>query len=567
MSQNSKYDVTIVGAGLAGLTLALQLIKSNVDLKILVLDKRNEKAPIATHKVGESFVELGSIYLREKIGLADYLDKHHLPKYGIRFFFDSPWKERIEKRIELGSKTYTQVKTNQADRGILENDLAKMVQELGVNIQFDTTLKDVEINNKKHSLFYHSANEEVKVESRWIIDASGRNGFLKRKLNLDKQLDHTANAVWFRINEPIDVNDWSDDEEWSTIHPPGRRKFSTTHLMGKGYWVWIIPLSSGATSIGIVTDPKQHEFNKMNTFGKTSQWLESNEPYLAKVIQSSTEKLLDFKVMKDFSYDITKHFSEKGWAVTGESGTFIDPLYSQGTDFIALANTWITHLILSDYQGDNIKFQALVYNHKFQELIKGWTLLYKNKYHLFDKPQVLTMKVAWDWGTYWGNTALLFKNDAFVDVDFLKNYSAGAEGSLGTRFARLNEAVQELFEEWGDIDTNTYTPGVYNIFDNNFLKDFQFDLLENYSIDETLNIVSRNIDQLELMAAELFRISIRLTQKINTELAINPYNTSIYDNREELIKKSLDTRALAINSDWKKELEKLIFIPAKSNSN
>ena len=59
-----KYDVVITGGGLAGLTLALQLKKSKPVCTILVLEKRKDDAPAATHKVGESLSELGAYYLR-----------------------------------------------------------------------------------------------------------------------------------------------------------------------------------------------------------------------------------------------------------------------------------------------------------------------------------------------------------------------------------------------------------------------------------------------------------------------------------------------------------------------
>ena len=35
----------------------------------------------------------------------------------------------------------------------------------------------------------------------------------------------------------------------------GVRKLSTNHVCGQGYWVWLIQLSSGPISIGIVRGP------------------------------------------------------------------------------------------------------------------------------------------------------------------------------------------------------------------------------------------------------------------------------------------------------------------------
>ncbi len=53
------------GGGLAGLTLSLQLKNAKPDLSILVLERRENEATTAAHKVGESTVELGTHYLRK----------------------------------------------------------------------------------------------------------------------------------------------------------------------------------------------------------------------------------------------------------------------------------------------------------------------------------------------------------------------------------------------------------------------------------------------------------------------------------------------------------------------
>src|SRR5258705_1141557 len=97
----NKYDVIILGGGLAGLALSLQLKRSKPDISILMLERRETQAATAAHKVGESTVELGSHYLREVLGLKDYLEAHELPKHGLRFFFKSNAKEDITTRVEL----------------------------------------------------------------------------------------------------------------------------------------------------------------------------------------------------------------------------------------------------------------------------------------------------------------------------------------------------------------------------------------------------------------------------------------------------------------------------------
>ena len=83
---NNHYDVCILGGGLAGLTLALQLKQENSEISILVLEMRRGNAPDSAHKVGESTVELGTHYLREVLNLKDYLDQHQLPHSTLHLF-------------------------------------------------------------------------------------------------------------------------------------------------------------------------------------------------------------------------------------------------------------------------------------------------------------------------------------------------------------------------------------------------------------------------------------------------------------------------------------------------
>lgn len=82
-----RHEVAILGGGLAGLTLALQLKRSREETTVVVIEKRAGPAPDAAFKVGESTGDVGAQYFREVVGAADHLDNVHLRKVGLRFFF------------------------------------------------------------------------------------------------------------------------------------------------------------------------------------------------------------------------------------------------------------------------------------------------------------------------------------------------------------------------------------------------------------------------------------------------------------------------------------------------
>src|SRR4051794_41981396 len=63
------YDVAILGGGLAGLTLAIQLRKQQPDLSVAVLEKREGLEPLAAFKVGESTVPAGGPHFPQGGGM------------------------------------------------------------------------------------------------------------------------------------------------------------------------------------------------------------------------------------------------------------------------------------------------------------------------------------------------------------------------------------------------------------------------------------------------------------------------------------------------------------------
>jgi flavin-dependent dehydrogenase len=131
--------------------------------------------------------------------------------------------------------------------------LIQRCQKLGIDFQDSCKIKDFTLGKNDHQIKLLKNDQEISLRSKWLIDASGRMSLLKRKLKLAKPAYHDVNASWFRINHQFKVDDWASDQGWQDrVQKP--RWLSTNHLLGKGYWVWIIPLASGATSIGIVAD-------------------------------------------------------------------------------------------------------------------------------------------------------------------------------------------------------------------------------------------------------------------------------------------------------------------------
>ncbi|MES2622312.1 MAG: FAD-dependent monooxygenase [Bacteroidota bacterium] len=528
------YDVIILGGGLAGLTLSIQLKRKKPGISILVLERRKENAPKAAHKVGESTVELASYYYREVIGVKEYLEKHELPKYGLRFFFPSHTKEIIESRVELGPRKWLYTPSHQLDRGTFENYLAQNTQEYGTEFLLDAFVKDVEFGKEQSTVTYTHKGEEVKATCRWVADATSRHSFLKRKLGFQKPMEHHVNAVWWRLKGVIDITDWSQSEEWKNYPEVKLRYLSTVHFLDKGYWVWVIPLGTKNTSIGIVADPAVHPFETFDTYEKSLEWLKVNEPLCYKMLEPETPNKMDFKILKHFAHH-TGRLYDGGmrWGVTGESGAFHDPFYSPGSDFIAMNNTWLSDLILRELSGEDVQFRAEIYEQTHLGLVDSWIPIYKDKYLLMGNAQVMSTKILWDWAIYWAVPALLFTNNAFTDLRMLKNLFSG-ETSLGNKFRKLHEQMQKLFMDWQPYDTQIFENKFVDPIDLSYMLDFQTNITVQHG-DKLLEKVGGNIAVLEKVAAEIFRRVSNHAKGTPLDMPVNPYTMDLENPMPEAV--------------------------------
>ena len=89
------------------------------------------------------------------------------------------------------------------------------------------------------------------------------------------------------------------------------RQFSTNHLIGEGYWVWLIPLASGPISIGIVADPRYHPYEEITTLDGLIDWFKRHEPQLGEAVDARRDQVEDFLKVEDFSYGCERVFSAR----------------------------------------------------------------------------------------------------------------------------------------------------------------------------------------------------------------------------------------------------------------
>ncbi len=447
-------DVCILGGGNAGLSLALQLRARLPESSITVLEHRGFPVPHAAHKVGESTVEIAAHYLAEELGLREHLERDHLHKFGLRFFFAGDRRpDDMAEYDELGPSHSLPVATYQLDRGILENHLANLARQRGIELLDRATVRSVDLAAGRHRVGYVHGDQSRRLVSRFLVDASGRRAWLRKQQGVERPTRHGNGAAWFRVAAEIDVDQWSRSSEWlSRCHGKSRR-LSTNHFMGPGYWVWVIPLASRASSIGVVFDPALVDASAVSTHAGLSRWLAAEQPLLAHALEGA--EVMDFHVMHRYPAGASGIYSDDGWMLCGDAAVFADPFYSPGGDFIAIGNTFITELIAGATRSGG---RTVSYQRYLLSFFSNTLSLYRGLYGGFGHRDLMVLKIAWDYAYYWAVLAKLFFSRRMVDVAFMSDVqpylvrAAGLNAGMQTQFRRLSRRGIRQGGEGGFVD-------------------------------------------------------------------------------------------------------------------
>jgi len=523
MSEKTDFDVVICGGGLAGLTLARHLKLELPDLSVAVIDRLTRPLPEAAFKVGESSIELGTYYLGQVLKLDPYFRKYHLPKLGLRFFMGKS-QEPIEARPETGNILFPPVPSYQIDRGRLENDLRQFVQEMGVALFEGTAVTSIELGEGTENHTVECLQKENKqafsLTGRWVVDALGRRRYLQSKLGLKREHGHHASAAWWRYTGRINVTDMASAEahKWRAESIEDRY-FSTNHLTNIGYWVWLIPLGSGTTSVGIVTDETiypQHTYGQ--SYDMALEWLRMHEPVMYEFIRD--EPPLDFLSIKNYSYASAQVFSHQRWSCVGEAGFFLDPLYSLGSDFIAMGNTITVEMIRRERAGELSEAAVETYNRLVLDVLMRIGLgFYLGTYRVLGHPQIFTPKLAWDTAMLWA-----FEYQVYVQ-GFIKKPTDEVY-ALGLRYRDLNERVQRLFIDWSEKapPRDIYLRG--DMTRMRFLQLLHLELATRRNPEQALDVIRKNLDRFEELAQVLFWQAVEECYPDNPALKQRPWVNS-----------------------------------------
>src|SRR5438046_10724696 len=137
-----------------------------------------------------------------------------------------------------------------------------------------------------------------------MIDASGRSFFLCRKLGLiDWNDDHPSVSIWARWTGVKHIDDVAARAAGPLAAGNiGSRRLATNHYVGHGYWIWVIPLGNGETSIGIVFDKRFHTLHQESDRESTYRTFLQKHPALCELTEGATLRTDDLRGRSRIAY-------------------------------------------------------------------------------------------------------------------------------------------------------------------------------------------------------------------------------------------------------------------------
>jgi hypothetical protein len=258
---------------------------------------------------------------------------------------------------------------------------------------------------------------------------------LARKLgNFRQNTEHPINAVWARFTG---VKDW-DSYEWRERFRDyanacrTSRNWATNHLMGHGWWCWIIPLRGGDVSAGIVYDSRIFKLADGANLGERLRAHLLSHPVGAEIFGGS--KVIDGDV---HAYSALPYSSQKvcgnAWVTVGDAAGFIDPLYSPGLDFCSYTSYFVADLLARNLAGEDVSESLTYYNEQYPITYRLWfETLYKDKYYYMGDAELMAAALLLDVGTYFIGLVIPVYRDPekeFLHLPF--------EGKAGQLFAEM----------------------------------------------------------------------------------------------------------------------------------
>lgn len=343
MSTIQNTDVLIIGAGPSGSSAAALLKQKGYAVTII------EKQYFPRFSIGESLLPQCMIFL-EEAGLLDTV-RAHVEECAFQFKNGASFlkgKNRsfydFTQKFSEGPGTTWQVR-----RANFDHLLAQQAEKMGADIRFGHEVLAVDVESEQPVLTVKDEQGQTyQIQAKFLLDASGFGRILPKHLDLESPSDFPVRrAVFTHIEDGI-LDDPEFDREKILI---------TVHEKDPRAWYWLIPFADGRSSFGIVAE--EDFFEKYGFDGSADydvaalqRRILADDEALSQVLRNAK---FDTPVRTLVGYSANvKHLAQRNYALLGNAGEFLDPVFSSGVTIALKSSSMAVPLVDRYIKGESI---------------------------------------------------------------------------------------------------------------------------------------------------------------------------------------------------------------------
>jgi flavin-dependent dehydrogenase len=299
-------DVAIIGAGPAGSIAGAMLARGGRSVVTL------EASTFPRFQIGESLLPR-SVDLLAEAGLLEAVEAQRFMRKAAAVFLRGQERERYAFAEAFPGQ---RPQTWQVTRADFDQTLATAARRAGVDVRFAHRVDAVSFGPGGAVLEVTDLETErtFALRARKVLDCSGYGRVLAKLLALEAPPTlGPRRALFTHVEGDLRPEGPEEGDIWVCIHP-------------RGAWIWIIPFSNGRTSVGVV-GPKEL-FEGHGSERDTLFALLRSEPNAARRLEGARPVLRTAR-LEGWTAQVTRTWGP-GWAITGNAGDFLDPVFSSG---------------------------------------------------------------------------------------------------------------------------------------------------------------------------------------------------------------------------------------------
>jgi len=309
---SGTHDVAIIGGGPGGSTAGNLLAQAG---RRVVLFER-ERFP--RFHIGESLLP-HNMRLFDRLGLTPHLKASFMEKWGIEFVSSGGDLRRLFHFDEAAEPRYPMC--FQVRRSEFDHLLLREAARRGCEVRQEAEVRAVAAGpDGVWRLSVAEANGAVREHrARFLVDASGRDGFLAGRLGRRVRVPNLGKVALFAHYRGAD-------------RFPGVEEGNVRIYLFAGGWFWWIPMGGDLTSIGVVLHARvarAHAGAPEALFEAMVQRCRAVADHLG-----AAERVTPIHRTANFAYTNTPVVGDR-FLVVGDAIAFVDPIFSSGV-FIAM---------------------------------------------------------------------------------------------------------------------------------------------------------------------------------------------------------------------------------------